>query len=100
MTASFDVFISYNSQDRVLVDELIERLKGRFIRSWVDDGELPPGTAGFQRKIEEALVDAPAAIIAVGPAGMGRWQEFEVDLCLEQSMRRSIRVIPILLPGS
>jgi len=100
MTASFDVFISYNSHDRALVDELIDRLKGRFIRAWVDDGELLPGTSGFQHKIEAAILDAPAAIIAIGPAGMGPWQEFEVDLCLEQSMRRSIRVIPILLPGS
>jgi hypothetical protein len=99
MASSFDVFVSYHSADRTMVEVLLEHLKGRLIRVWIDDGQLPPGSVGFQRQIEAAVHDAPAVLVAVGPSGIGTWQQVEIDLCLEESTRRALPVIPVLLPG-
>ncbi len=81
-----------------MVDILLEHLEHRFLSAWVDDGRLPPGSDGFQQKIEAAVRDAPAALVAVGPAGIGKWQQAEIDLCLEKSIREGFPVIPVLLP--
>lgn len=99
MPESYDVFLSYHSVDREAALYLVERLKERSVRVWVDVGELKPGSAGYRARIERAVSATASAIIAIGPAGTGTWQDMEIDLCLQETRRREFPLIPLLLPG-
>jgi len=41
---AFDVFLSHNSKDKPVVRQIAEALKGRGVRAWLDERELPPGS--------------------------------------------------------
>src|ERR1051326_8086599 len=95
-----DVFLSYHSFDREIVLVLVERLKERLIRVWIDDGELKPGTAGYRRRIEKAVKKSRGALIVVWSFRIGPGAEKEIDLCVQETNRRSeFSLIPLLLPG-
>ena len=40
-----------------------------------------------------------AALIVIGPQGLGRWQALEVRSFVQQAVERRTPVIPVLLPG-
>jgi CHASE2 domain-containing sensor protein len=93
-----DVFLSHNGKDKALVRELAEALQARGLEVWLDEWELVPGRP-WQEAIEDAIQTAKTAAVVVGPDGLGPWEIPEVRVCLEQGVRRSMPVIPVLLPG-
>jgi len=95
----FDVFLSYNRTDKDLVVELVERLKGRDVRVWLDEWELIPGRP-WQEALEEIVSGAKAAAVLVGRNGLGPWQRREMRAALEEFVERESPVIPVLLPGA
>jgi hypothetical protein len=96
----FDTFLSYNNADRQDALLLVNKLNERGIRVWIDRGELLPGTPGYRNEVEKAVATAPSAIIAIGSSGPGKWQEFEIDLCIQETtLRRNLVLIPLILPG-
>lgn len=94
----FDVFLSHNGQDKAIVRELAEALRARGLEVWLDEWELVPGRP-WQEAIEGAIQTAKTAAVVVGPDGFGPWEIPEARACLEQGVRRSMPVIPVLLPG-
>jgi len=94
----FDVFLSHSGRDKVIVRELAEAIQARGLGVWLDEWELVPGRP-WQEAIEEATQTAKTAAVVVGPDGLGPWEIPEVRACLEQAVRRSMPVIPVLLPG-
>src|SRR5205809_4830573 len=98
MATVFDTFLSYNRADREDVLRLVDSLKERAIHVWIDRDELMPGTQGYRKEIEKAVSIVPSAIIAIGPSGPGQWQEFEIDLCIQETRRRGLLLIPLVLP--
>lgn len=94
-----DVFLSHNGRDKVIVRELAEALQARGLDAWLDEWELVPGRP-WQQAIEEVITTTRAAAVLVGPDGLGPWEEPEVRACLEEAVRRSMPVIPVLLPGT
>jgi len=99
VTAPFDVFISYNGQEREAVLRVAEALRDRGLRVWLDVWELVPGRP-WQEAVEEIIRTTRSAAIVVGPSGLGPWEIPEMRACLEQCVRRRLPVIPVLLPGS
>jgi CHASE2 domain-containing sensor protein len=95
---AFDVFLSHNGQDKAIVRELAEAIQARGVSVWLDEWELVPGRP-WQEAIEEAIQTAKTAAVVVGPVGLGPWEIPEMRACLEQGVRRSMPVIPVLLPG-
>ena len=83
---------------RRIVRELAEALQARGLEVWLDEWELVPGRP-WQEAIEDAIQTAKTAAVVVGPDGLGPWEIPEVRVCLEQGVRRSMPVIPVLLPG-
>jgi hypothetical protein len=95
----FDVFLSYNSQDRKEVVKIANLLKYHGIQPWLDIWYLPGG-GDFQPVIENLIEESTSAVIFVGQNGFGPWQNQETNAFLRQFVSRGCRVIPVILPSS
>ncbi|MCP4583172.1 MAG: TIR domain-containing protein [candidate division Zixibacteria bacterium] len=96
---AFDVFISYNTKDKLIIGELATSLVARGIRPWFDDEQIPPG-ALFQNEIQKGLDCSATAIVAYGEHELGPWQTEELHALLQKSVYSGKLVIPVLLPGA
>ncbi len=99
MSERFDVFLSYNRRDHTAARDVARALRARGLRVWLDEWELVPGRP-WQEALERAIQDAASAAILVGGEGLGRWEEPEMRVCLDEAVRRKAPVIPVLLPGA
>ena len=96
---SYDVFLSYNSADHGVVENVARKLRDEGLEPFLDRWYLAPG-ARWRSKLEETLSSCKAVAIFVGPGEMGSWQQREVDVALDlQSRSPNLPVIPVLLPG-
>jgi TIR domain-containing protein len=98
MPDEFDVFLSHNSQDKPVVEEIAVRLRARGLRVWLDKWELRPGFP-WQEGLEEGVRASRAVAVFVGASGLGAWEEPEMRAFIARSRREKIPVIPVLLPG-
>jgi WD40 repeat protein len=96
MAGDFDVFLSYNSQDRESVVAIARSLQDRRIRVWFDAWELRPGQR-WQRALEDQIERIKSAAVFVGKNGIGPWQDMEQEAFLRQFVARSCPVIPVIL---
>lgn len=94
---AFDVFLAYNSQDMSQVRALVQELRRRNLRPWIDEEQVPPGQP-FQDVIQLAIANVKAAIILIGSGGLGQWQIMELRSITQQAIEAHIPVIPVLLP--
>ncbi len=99
MAYEFDTFISYNSEDRKVVERLAETLKERGIKPWFDLWQITPGT-NFIASLENAIPKCKSALIAVGPNGLSPWHKEESLVLQQRVVKHKLRVIPVLLPGA
>jgi hypothetical protein len=96
---SYDVFLSYNSEDHNVVEAIARKLRDEGLEPFFDRWYLAPG-ARWRPKLEDTLSSCKAVAIFVGPGEMGSWQQREVDVALDlQSKNPNLPVIPVLLPG-
>jgi predicted ATP-binding protein involved in virulence len=95
----FDVFLSYNSQDKSIVRELAQELQSRNLRVWMDEEQLMPGRP-WQEGMEALIQSTSSAVVLIGNSGLGPWEEPEMRACLSQFVIRKMPVIPVLLPGA
>src|SRR6516164_3198441 len=98
--SSYDLFLSYNSADHRIVEEVARKLADAGLKElFLDRWNLSFGTR-WRPALEEALGSSKAVAIFVGPGEMGSWQQREVDIALDlQSKSANFPVIPVLLPG-
>lgn len=94
----FDVFLSHNSKDKPAVRQLAQSLRERGLQVWLDEWELPPGRP-WQEEIEGIINSTRSVAVLVGSDGLGPWEEPEMRACLGQYVKRTVPVIPVLLPG-
>lgn len=95
----FDVFLSHNSKDKPAVRELAVALDKRGLRSWLDERELIPGRSWIS-SLDKTIQSVRSAAVLYGPAGLGPWEEPEMEACLIEFVNRKLPVIPVLLPGA
>jgi nucleotide-binding universal stress UspA family protein len=69
----FDIFLSYNSQDKSTVREIYKDLRQRGLRPWLDEEELVPGRP-WQEGLEAVIGTIRAASVLVGQGGLGPWE--------------------------
>jgi hypothetical protein len=97
--SSYDVFLSYNSADHRVVEDVARKLRDKGLEPFLDRWYLAPGRR-WRSKLEESLSSCRAVAIFVGPGEMGSWQQREIDVALDlQSRSPNLLVIPVLLPG-
>jgi energy-coupling factor transporter ATP-binding protein EcfA2 len=104
MSHRFNVFLSHNSSDKPLVEEIANRLKAVGLEPWLDKWNLIPGDP-WQPALEEALADCQSCAVFIGPSGLGTWQHEEMRAAINRRVaahetNHRFRVIPVLLPGS
>jgi hypothetical protein len=93
---SFDIFLCHNWADKPAVKKIAQALKTRGILPWLDEWELPPGQP-WQPLLEQQIAGIKAAAVCVGAAGIGPWQEQELNGFLREFVARKCPVIPVLL---
>jgi MinD-like ATPase involved in chromosome partitioning or flagellar assembly/nucleotide-binding universal stress UspA family protein len=96
---TFDVFLSHNSEDKPIVQELAQALKSRGLRVWLDEEQLIPGRP-WQEALDAIIETTHAAAVLIGKNGLGPWEWPEMRACLREFVRRQRPVIPVLLPGA
>ena len=77
-------------------------LKQAGLATFLDRDQLPAGQPWLSA-LEQAIARCAAVAVLVGPAGLGTWQQREVQLALDRQAEaeragRPFPVIPILLP--
>ncbi|MEY2536312.1 MAG: hypothetical protein QOG67_52, partial [Verrucomicrobiota bacterium] len=96
---SYDLFLSYNSADHGVVENVARKLRDEGLEPFLDRWNLAPGMR-WRLELEKTLGSCKAVAIFVGRGEMGSWQQREVDVALDlQSRNPSLPVIPVLLPG-
>lgn len=96
---AFDVFVSYNREDKSEVLRIAEDLERRGIIAWVDEWDISPGQS-WQKLIQEQMAQVKNAVIFIGKNGIGPWQNEEIAALLQQYRQRGCTVIPVLLPSA
>jgi hypothetical protein len=87
-----DAFLSYNWDDTDEAMQLVEELRARKLDIWVDRDRLKPGEI-WAPLIDAAAKSAPAALIAVGPHGLGGTQKTEM-----YRFGAGCKLFPVILP--
>jgi nucleotide-binding universal stress UspA family protein len=96
--AEYDLFLSYNWQDKDAVRSIARRLRNRGLRPWMDERQLRPGVL-WQPELEEIIARVPAAAVIIG-AQRGPWQTREIYAFIQQSVDRGCAIVPVLLPDA
>ncbi len=96
-----DVFVSYSSEDRPMVEAILFGLVQQGIRPWFDAWEILGGDA-FIAKISTALELVPAIAVFIGPNTIHPWQHAEVERAVKLNIESggAKRVIPVLISGA
>ena len=92
----FDVYLSYNSEDRSEVEALAYKLRDQGIRPWLDVWEISPGEV-WQTSLNTALRQSRSVAVIIGHSGVGPWQDLEMRALLRESVSRGIPIIPVIL---
>jgi energy-coupling factor transporter ATP-binding protein EcfA2 len=95
----FDVFLSYNSRDHVVVERIARRLRRAGFEPWLDRWSLTPGRVWHQ-ELGAGLDASAACAVFVGADDFGPWELEELAVALDRAARqRDFRVFAVLLPG-
>ena len=95
----FDIFLSHNSADKPVVEEIAHKLKRAGLNPWLDKWYLVPGKT-FQTGLADALRNSATCAVFIGPKGVGDWSREEVLVAQDRAAKEAgYRLIPILLPG-
>jgi len=98
-TMEFDVFLSHNSRDKPAVRQLKQSLQAHGLRPWLDADELVPGE-NWQPGLIEGIMNSTSMAVCIGSAGVGPWEDEEMQGALTLAVREKKRVIPVVLPGA
>ena len=96
----YDAFLSYHWRDHKGVEGIAAALSKRGLHVFFDRWYLTPGLS-WPHTLECVLERCHAAVMCIGPEGMGPWQLREQFIALaRQSKDETFPVIPVLLPGA
>lgn len=99
MRQQFDVFLSYQSDDRPWVAGLKSALESRGLRVWFDKDQILPGDQ-YVDALERAIPCCQAVAIVISRNALASsWvrDEYQRALALSNSSHQTLRLIPILL---
>ena len=101
-TAAADVFLSYSRTDAEAARRVQAHLQEAGLATFLDRDQLAAGQPWLPA-LEQAIARCGAVAVFVGPAGLGTWQQREVQLALDRQAEaertgRRFPVIPVLLP--
>ena len=86
-TETYDVFVSYSRADGRHAADIDSALRSKGLRPFFDRRNLAPGLP-WVRALEQAIGAAKAAVVLIGPRGLGNTQQYERELAFAR-IRRS-----------
>ncbi len=97
----FDVFLSYNKEERASVTAIAIHLRDvASISPWFDPWEAIPGMS-VTDNLMQGLEGSKTCAVFIGKSGEGPWQKSEIRKAIDrQKQRHMLRVIPVLLPDA
>ena len=95
----YDVFLSHNSKDKAAVEEIARELKRVGIRPWLDKWDLEAGKS-WVAALQKAIPNIDCAAVFYGPAGIGPWEQQEMEAFLVEFVSRGCSVLPVILPDA
>jgi hypothetical protein len=96
------VFVSFSSEDRAVagpINEALQKALPSDYETWFDASDIRAGDKLWQ-PIDDGLQKAVAAVVLVGPKGLGPWQSVELSPILDRKMRNEMRLVVATLPGT
>lgn len=95
----YDVFLSYNRDEKEAVKRIAMKLKRLGLEPWLDELCLTPGMS-WQDELGAGLRASASCAAFLGPHGFGDWAREEVGVAQDRAVKdRTFRVFPVLLPG-
>ncbi|MCP4154370.1 MAG: toll/interleukin-1 receptor domain-containing protein, partial [bacterium] len=92
-------FLSHNSRDKSFVEPIAHWLENEAGPVWLDKWNLIPGDPWLE-EIDKALDASHVCLIFIGHGGIGPWQNEEMRSAIDARVSaKTLRVIPVLLPG-
>src|SRR5262249_30253827 len=101
MTAAnetYDVFVSYSRADGRHAADIDSILRAKGLKPFFDRRNIAPGLP-WVRALEQAIRASKAAIVLIGPRGLGNTQQYERELAfVRQTHDPAFPVVPVILP--
>jgi tetratricopeptide (TPR) repeat protein len=95
---TYDVFVSYSRADGHHAREIDSVLRDKGLKTFFDRSSLAGGQP-WVRALEQAIGAAKAAIVLIGPRGLGNTQQYERELAFVRKTRDpTFPVVPVILP--
>ena len=95
---TYDVFVSYSRADGRHAAEIDSVLRDKGLKTFFDRRNLAAGLP-WVRALEQAIGAAKAAIVLIGPRGLGNTQQYERELAfVRQTRDPAFPVVPVILP--
>ncbi len=96
MGVEHDVFISHATEDKEsFVNELVEELKKRNVKVWVDDLKIKWGDP-LRKSIDEGLKKSRFGIVVISKHFIAKgWTQYELDGLFEKEMLGGKVILPI-----
>ena len=98
----YDVFLSHNSKDKMLVEEIASELESKYpIKVFLDKWHIMAGET-WQEALEDALYKSRDIAVFISSNGLGPWHNEEFRSALEEILndRKERLIIPILINKS
>jgi hypothetical protein len=94
----YDCFVSYASEDRPIVQLLVEALEAKNIDVWWDKGQITLGDR-LSEKIDQGLSHSRYGVVIISPSFVVKeWTEAELRALLSRAINRKRKVIlPVLV---
>ena len=94
----FDVFVSYQSPDRSLAEELVDDLEDAGLKVWVDWKQIAPAES-WLHALHRGLAASDAVVVLIGSDRLARWQARETQTALGRSVGTGVRLVAVIPPG-
>ncbi|MCH8950668.1 MAG: toll/interleukin-1 receptor domain-containing protein [Proteobacteria bacterium] len=96
---AFDLFVSYASEDRSIVEELVGVLEKRNLKVWWDKGQITLGDR-LSAKIDEGLRSSRYGVVIISHSFIAKnWPENELRSMINRSISKDEKVILPVLVG-
>jgi Novel STAND NTPase 1/TIR domain len=94
----YDVFVSYSRADWRHAADIDSVLRDKGLKTFFDRRNLAPGLP-WVRALEQAIGASKAAIVLIGPRGLGNTQQYERELAfVRQTHDPAFPIVPVILP--
>lgn len=97
----FDVFLCYNRLEKESASWFGKKLIDEGLRVFLDDRILVAGDS-LASEISAAIVETSSFVVLLGPSGIGKFQNFEIKVAVQQMIENSTtyRIIVLMLAGA